>query len=79
MPSYEWDTTWKYHEAMVDVISAIFKVTKDVPYNDDFESDSEVKDVEMVVVEDVVVPVEDDSSDDSEDESSDDSADNGGA
>eukprot|EP00985_Skeletonema_marinoi_P020160 scaffold11832_cov155-Skeletonema_marinoi.AAC.2 len=63
MPSYEWDTTWKYHEAMVDVISAIFKkVTRDVPYNDDFESDSEVKDIEMVVVEDVVVPVEDGSS-----------------
>jgi len=77
MPSYEWDTAWTYHDAMVNAISATFKkVTGDAPYDNskdnDTEDDSEDKEFEMAFIEDVVAPVEDDSSDDSEDESSDD-------
>ena len=77
MPSYEWDTAWTYHDAMVNAISATFKkVTGDAPYDNskdnDTEDDSEDKDIEMAFIEDVVAPVEDDSIDDSEDGSSDD-------
>eukprot|EP00986_Skeletonema_menzelii_P000608 scaffold167_cov140-Skeletonema_menzelii.AAC.6 len=88
MPSYEWDMTWTYHDAIFNAISAAFeKATGDAPVfdskqepaprtsDDDLKDDSKDEDIEMAFIEDVIAPVEDDSDKDSEDEPSDDSAD----
>mmetsp|Transcript_26101 Transcript_26101/g.43092 ORF Transcript_26101/g.43092 Transcript_26101/m.43092 type:complete len:184 (+) Transcript_26101:1189-1740(+) len=87
MPSYEWDMTWTYHDAIFNAISAAFeKATGDAPVfdskqepaprtsDDDLKDDSKDEDIEMAFIEDVIAPVEDDSDKDSEDEPSDDSA-----
>lgn len=70
MPRYEWETAWTYHNAMCNAIMATFEKVEGDRRDED-------KNKRTAFIEDVITPVEDNSSDDSEDESlsSDDSAD----